>query len=153
MERKYRSNQLDFERYAFQAIGSLYGVEIQADNVEECRERLFSIVENVYSRLYRDSVKSQFITAINYILERNILWGDALTLCEPNSKEPITFSEWSFTNGSTVKRRDYTLDTLLAYQPMEGENLFSDLGDQAFIPKPIKEFPPVHFLEVMNATK
>jgi hypothetical protein len=29
--------------------------------------------------------------------------------------------------------------------------LFSDLGDDVFIPKPEKEFPPTHFLEVAHA--
>jgi hypothetical protein len=29
--------------------------------------------------------------------------------------------------------------------------LFSDLGEDVFIPTPIKEFPPTHFLEVAHA--
>jgi hypothetical protein len=29
--------------------------------------------------------------------------------------------------------------------------LFSDLGDNVFIPTPVKEFPPVHFMEVAHA--
>ncbi len=47
----------------------------------------------------------------------------------------IVFSEWSPVNGSLVKRRDYSLAHLLVYQPMEGPSLFSDLGEEAFIPK------------------
>lgn len=152
VRQKYRANQLDFERYTFQAVGSIYGVDILADNVEECRERLFVMVSDVYKRIFKDRVKPQFNESIKFVLSRNILWGDALTLKEPDSDEPIIFSEWSFTTGSIVKRADYTLHTLLAYQPMEGETLFSDLGDQAFIPKPIKEFIPVHLFEVHDAS-
>jgi hypothetical protein len=29
--------------------------------------------------------------------------------------------------------------------------LFSDLGDEVFIPTPAKEFPPTHFMEVAHA--
>ncbi len=152
VKQKYRGNQLDYERYAFQAVGSIYGVDIQADNVEECRTRLFDIVADEYCSIYKNAYKQPFLDAIRYVFMCNILWGDALTLKEPNSDTPITFSEWGFTTGGMVKRADYTLHTLLAYQPMKGETLFSDLGDEAFIPKPIKEFPLVHFLEVMNAT-
>jgi hypothetical protein len=28
--------------------------------------------------------------------------------------------------------------------------LFSDLGEDVFIPKPVKEYPPIHFLEVAH---
>jgi hypothetical protein len=31
---------------------------------------------------------------------------------------------------------------------MEQLSLFSDLGEDVFIPEPVKEYPPVHFLEV-----
>ena len=33
---------------------------------------------------------------------------------------------------------------------MGEETLFSDMGDQAFIPKPIREYPQTHFLEVSD---
>ncbi|OAV71627.1 hypothetical protein Barb4_00504 [Bacteroidales bacterium Barb4] len=47
-----------------------------------------------------------------------------------------------------LKRRDYTMANLLQSQPMESPNLFSDLGDQAFIPTPVEDFPLVHFLKL-----
>jgi hypothetical protein len=31
---------------------------------------------------------------------------------------------------------------------MEGLNLFSDLGDEAFIPEPIKDYPLVNYLKI-----
>jgi hypothetical protein len=37
---------------------------------------------------------------------------------------------------------------LMENQPMEGPNLFSDLGDEAFIPTPIKEFPLTNYLKI-----
>ena len=65
----------------------------------------------------------------------------------PDGVRPIIFSEWSAI-GQQVKRRDFTLDMLLRNQPMEGPNLFSDLGEEAFVPTPIREFPLIHYSKI-----
>ena len=149
IESHYKKSQLEFERYAVIAISSIYGIDILEDNVEECRERLFAIFDKKYSQLFKTNCKDKCRDSIKFILSRNILWGDALTLKTVCGKEdPIVFSEWSAVNGSMIKRRDYTLANLLAYQPMDGMMLFSDLGEEAFIPHTVKEFPLIHFLEL-----
>ena len=132
-----------------QAVGSIYGIDIMQDNVAECRERLLDVIERNYGKLNGD-----LLATIKHVLKRNILWGDALTLCEPEASPrgglegvPIIFSEWGFI-GETVKRRDYTLDMLLRNQPMQEPNLFSDLGDDAFIPTPCREYKPIHYLKL-----
>ena len=87
---------------------------------------------------------------MRFILELNILCGDALTLLTDNN-EPIVFSEWSAVNGSMIKRRDFTLDNLLKAEASEvpGE-LFEEFyeTDPAFLPTPIKEYPLIHFLKL-----
>ena len=145
---RYKRNQLEFERYAVIAISSIYGIDLLLDNVAECRERLFEIFNKTYSKLYKLNCKEDCRTSIKFLLSKNIIHGDALTLKKENSEEPIVFSEWSALNGSMIKRRDYTLDNLLKNQPVEGMNLFSDLGEKAFIPTPIAEFPLTHFLKL-----
>lgn len=148
---KYGRSQLEFERYSIIAISSIYGVDILEDNVLECRERLINLFSEHYRRKFKKTAKPEYLKSAAFIISKNILWGDALTLTmSGDNNKPIIFSEWSAVNGSQIKRRDYALAKLLAYQPMEGENLFSDLGDQAFIPKPIKEFPLTHFLKVAD---
>ena len=47
VEKRYRRNQLDFERYSIIAISSMYGVDILEDNIAECRERLFDIFNKI----------------------------------------------------------------------------------------------------------
>ena len=136
-----------------QAVGSMYGIDIMQDNVDECRQRLERIVSNWYVCAHPGcQLDGELLLTIRYVLRRNILWGDALTLCEPTPEgnaegKPIVFSEWGFI-GPKVKRRDYTLDMLLRNQPMQEPNLFSDLGDEAFIPTPCAEYPPIHFLKI-----
>ncbi len=151
VEDRYKKSKLEYERYAVIAVSSLYGVDIQEDNVIHCCERLFEYFDQRYTALYRDQCLEECRTSVKFILKRNILWGDALTMKSVcGKKDPIVFAEWSAVNGSMIKRRDYSLAHLLAYQPMEGMTLFSDLGEQAFIPKPVKEFPLMHFLRLSD---
>lgn len=146
---RYKSSQLEYERYGVLAISSIYGIDLLEDNVLECQNRLFDIFDKQYSALYKDHCKEECRNSVRFILKRNIIRGDALTLTTVgNGGEPITFSEWSAVNGSMIKRRDYTMTNLMQNQPIDGLNLFSDLGDQAFIPIPIREFPLTYFLKL-----
>jgi len=149
VENRYSKNQLEYERYAIIALSSIYGVELLRDNVQTCRDRLLGIFTHYYLNNYKNEIKPEFLKSAEFILSRNILWGDALSLKTPDEKaEPIIFSEWSAVNGSMIKRRDYTMANLLVSQPMEGLNLFSDLGDKAFIPTPVADYPLIHFLKL-----
>lgn len=148
VEKRYSKSQLEYERYAIIAISSIYGVELLKDNVIECQSRLFGIFSHFYIKKFKNKIKPELLETAEFILKRNILWGDALSLKTPDETEPLIFSEWSAVNGNMLKRRDYTMANLLESQPFEELNLFSDLGDKAFIPKPIKDFPLTHFLKI-----
>lgn len=152
VEERYGKGQLEFERYAIVALGSIYGVDLLEDNAVECRERLFDHFDEVYSRLFDETCRTECRASVRYVLDRNIICGNALTMKTVSKKpEPIIFSEWSPVNGSLVKRRDYSLAHLLVYQPMDGPSLFSDLGEEAFIPKPVRDFPLTHYLKLIEA--
>ncbi len=56
----YKSNTYDFERYSVPAISSLYGVDILADNVAECRARLYGIWFAAYKSICKKSRKLCF---------------------------------------------------------------------------------------------
>src|SRR6202030_1522308 len=43
VEKRYGRSQLDFERYAVLAVSSIYGIDILADNVRDCRKRLLEV--------------------------------------------------------------------------------------------------------------
>jgi hypothetical protein len=153
IEARYKKSRLEYERYCVLGVGAIYGVELLEDNVLDCRERLFKCFDEHYSALFKTEASEEFRDAIRVILSRNILWGDVLTLNTVDGKEaPIVFSEWSLVEGSKIKRRDYSLAHLLACQPIDGPNLFSDLGERAFIPKPVAEFPMVHYLKLAETT-
>ncbi|MHB8412997.1 MAG: SAM-dependent DNA methyltransferase [Candidatus Acidiferrales bacterium] len=164
VEKRYGKSQLDFERYAVLAVSSIYGIDILPDNVRDCRRRLFEIFDVSYARLFKAAVKDKCREAVRFILERNIIWGDALTLNTVGEKPGhIVFSEWSPINGSMLKRRDFTFRELLRHEEamqaplfpgLESDEqlpLFSDLGEHVFIPTPVREYAPVHFMEIACA--
>lgn len=158
VEKKYRRSQLDFERNLVSAISSIYGIDILEDNVIACRQRLFEIADERYTALFKKKAKDEVRKMIRFILQKNIIWGDALDL-KTAGPEPhqIIFSEWSFPlNNSLIKRRDFVFAELLpdeskkTRQPdlFSKPELVSDLGEKVFIPTETHSYPLVHFLKV-----
>ena len=143
---RYSKNQIEWECYATITVSSIYGVDILEDNAEECRDRLFIIFEETYKSLFKEKIKNECLRSIKYLLNRNILWGDALDFTNPQTKKPIVFSEWSAVNGSMLKRRDYVFKFLV--EKTHQFSIFNDEGDSAAIDEPIKDFPLVHFLKL-----
>lgn len=151
-ERGYHKNQLDYERYGVLAISSIYGIDKQNDNVQECRRRLFDLFNENYTRLFKAHAREKCRTTVRFILERNILHCDALTYKTVSDKaEPLVFSEWSLVNGSMMKRRDFIFSFLV--EKKHQLILFSDENEEAYLDLPVKEFPLTHFLEVANVNK
>ena len=119
VKKKYRKSPLDYEKNAVLAISSIYGVDILIDNVLACRERLFRMWDKAYESVCKNDCNDQTRDAVKFILEKNIVCGNALTLCcvDENGKDtdkPIVFSEWAFITGSMMQRSDYTFAELLA---------------------------------------
>ena len=167
VKKLYGKNMFDYERYSLLALMSLYGVDIMSDNVNECRARLFEIWNKEYQDTCKKSCNDETIDSAKYILEKNILCGNALTLVEVDDKQndtskPIIFPEWSLISGGKFKRRDFRLDVLLKEHDDEKSYQQFSLGfddDEAdsyrywerdpvtnvIIPLPIKEYNAVHY--------
>ncbi len=157
VETRYGKSQLEYERNAIVALSSLYGIDILEDNVMECRKRLSDIFDQKHTCLFKEKAKQECCHAARYILQKNIIWGDALDLKTADKhNKPIVFSEWSPVNGSMLKRRDFCFSHLLAHGKKTEDRsqlCFSDLGEDVFIPEPVKEYPLTHFLKVADAEK
>lgn len=155
IKKKYSKSKLEFERYSITAVGSIYGIDILEDNVEACRDRLYNVVNNLYTNLYKENCDEDFRKSIRHILKKNIILGDALTLKTVNNGDkPITFSEWSLVQGSMIKQRDFTFAEILKKES-GFDRLLSFIDktkDPFFIPEPIKEYPLTHYLKLSYAT-
>jgi hypothetical protein len=73
-------------------LSTIYGIDISPENVIEARNRLFVEIKSTFdlnkgSFLYTDG----FLSFMSYILEKNIVIGDAI-----NSQHKIFFSEYKF---------------------------------------------------------
>lgn len=142
VEGRYAKSQVEYERDAFYSISSLYGIDILEDNVDICRKNLYEVFASRYVNLFKSNAKKDYLASIRFVLFRNIIHGDALTYRTCGLiEEPIIFSEWSVVLNNKVQRRDYVFRHLLETMALEGPNLFSDLGEDAFIPEPVKTFP------------
>ena len=132
LRRKYKKSPRDYERLAIVAIGSLYGVDIMNDNVVACRERLFGIWDAEYTSHCKGETSGEAREAVRFIISRNIINGNALTLmcvdAEGNdTSAPIVFSEWTLISGTQMQRSDYTLSDLLLYNDTSSENGMGNL--------------------------
>ena len=144
VERRYGKSQLEYERNAVLAVSSIYGIDKLEENVTECRQRLFEIFDRQYTARFKRTAKEECREYIKYILGRNIVHGDALTLLTVDrAPRPIIFSEWSAPfHNSFLKRRDYTFSDLIETSETGQSTLFlteqySGLGKRSFIPKEI----------------
>lgn len=97
-----------YEKMSVMAVSSLYGIERLKEKVLYCRKNLLSVYEDMCGDYVSEGTKS----SVRYILERNIICGDMLTM-EENSGLPIIISEWMFSSGSYVIRMDYRLQDVL----------------------------------------
>ena len=139
LRRKYKKSPRDYEKLSIVAIGSLYGVDIMNDNVEACRERLFSIWDDEYTAHCKGETSDDAREAAKFIIHRNIINGNALTLMcvganGNDTQAPIVFSEWTLINGTQMQRSDYTMADLLLHNDTSKEdgigNLFALTEEQ-----------------------
>lgn len=148
--RKYSHSRLDFEFYIIRAVMSIYGVEIDYSTVMECKIRLLQTTNEFYCGYFTKKHWAKLSKIIEYILDANILCGDALSLTNPQTGAPIVFAEWTFLGSFKVKRRDFIYDQLM--NPSENaEHVVSDLNKANYIPLPVKEYPITKIFNIEEA--
>ncbi|QGH69789.1 SAM-dependent DNA methyltransferase [Pseudactinotalea sp. HY158] len=126
-----RHGKSEFEKrqYALFALMCTYGIELLADNAEECRNNL----AEVFNKFLGIGDDDQWAQAARAVLAVNIVQGDALTMTVP-SGQPITFPEWGYLGKGKFQRRDFRYDDLTQRASYEG-TLFGELDDgDLFVP-------------------
>ncbi len=160
IRRQYQKQLGELELQTTIALSSIYGVDIMKDNVEECCQRLLDIACQWYVEAHplQKAPSEKLKATWSYLLHRNILWGDALTLREPVSEKatiiekqnakPITFSEWSFIRDMVI-RKDFHLAALVQAQSASVPFVKNDQGGEVYLPpEPINEYRPIHYLKI-----
>ena len=138
----------DFERrqYALLALMCIYGVELLADNIAECRANLLEIFADFLDLEEPDGLYH----AACYVVSQNLVHGDALTM-RTHDGQPITFAEWGYLGKGKFQRRDFRLEILTQMSAfgVDGD-LFAHLGKHEVF-TPIKTYPPMTFRELASA--
>jgi len=150
VDKKNARNREKWERDAILAVCSLYGIDLLADNIAACQDRLLAVVAETYDACHKTTLPDAVGRAVAFILVKNIVQGDALTFRTADDK-PIVLSEWSPLNGMLLKRRDFTYEHLLEDSRVASLPLFSDMGENVFVPTAVGEFPPCNYLKLPDA--
>jgi hypothetical protein len=125
VDSRYRQSDFEMRHQALLALMSIYGIELLADNVAECRENLLK----VFTDHLRDQ-SHEWYAAARGVLAVNIVHGDALSMRAGGpGAHPITFAEWSYMGKGRYQRRDFRFDTLTQMASFgERDTLFADMG-------------------------
>jgi hypothetical protein len=136
---KYK-NQIEYEFLIVLAIASIYGVDIDPQNIKEARLRMKErIIDHYSSVLNTRSRSEQFDTVIESVLKTNIIRGDMI-----NGINKIKFTEYSSPKPNKIQRRIFRLvDLLTASQ----SSLWEDL------PTPVTELATINYWELTHVSE
>ncbi|MBU6352309.1 MAG: N-6 DNA methylase [Chloroflexi bacterium] len=144
LQRKLAAVQLKYEKSAFErchyallGLMCIYGIELLADNIDECRANLLAI----FAAYLHLTPIDDLYRAAWYVLSQNLVHGDALTM-RAHGDQPILFAEWGYLGKGRFQRRDFRYDSLTQSSLYSTEGtLFAHLGKhEIFTPDTI--YPP-----------
>jgi hypothetical protein len=120
VHRRYGRSEFENRHLALLAIMSLYGIELLADNVMECRENLIEVFRDYVGTPPEDPLT----LAAKTVLSVNIIHGDALAMrTKERPPQPITFAEWSYLGKGRYQRRDFQFSTLAQLSSLGDDTL------------------------------
>ena len=151
-ELKYGTSDFERQHYALLGLMCIYGIELLADNIAECRTNVL----DVFADYLKLDEADDLYRAATHVLSTNLVHGDALTMRaisdmgdQPvKDRPPITFAEWGYLGKGKFQRRDFRFDVLTGSSKYSEEgSLFADLGKHEIF-TPIKTYPPMTVREL-----
>jgi hypothetical protein len=143
VELKYGKSDFERRHYALLALMCIYGIELLADNIAECRANVLEI----FAEYLNLDQSNDLYRAAFYVLSQNLVHGDAQTM-RTHDGQLITFAEWGYLGKGKFQRRDFLLDTLTKSSTFSAEgSLFARLGKHEIF-KPARTFPPTTVSEL-----
>jgi hypothetical protein len=138
VELKYGRSEFEKRQYALYALSCLYGIELLADNIAECRANMLDVFASYLGLEPSDDL----YRAASHILSANLIHGDAMTMKAADGS-PITVVEWSYLGKGKFNRRDFRLDVLTGMSKFSEErSLFAHLGKHEIF-QPADSYPPM----------
>lgn len=134
VERKHGHSEFEKRHYALFSLMCIYGIELLADNAQECRDNLAAVFMH-YLDVGPDDIWSK---AARRVLALNVVRGDGLAMTVPG-RRPLGFPEWAYLGRGKFQRRDFRYDNLTQRSSYEG-TLFGQM-DERDIFTPTRTFP------------
>ena len=106
-------NETDYVRAVIIAVSSIYGVDIQHDNVIESRDRLLQIITNDVEAATKSAPDPRLIYTAKQILSRNIVCGNTLSETASDGS-PLIFCEWKLQQSGCIICKEYRYSDLLS---------------------------------------
>jgi hypothetical protein len=124
VERKFGKSDFERRHYALLGLMCIYGIELLADNIAECRANMLEVLSDYLNLEESDDL----YRAAFCVLSQNLVHGDALTM-RTSDAQPITFAEWGYLGKGKFQRRDFRYDVLAQMSAFGEEGtLFAHLG-------------------------
>jgi hypothetical protein len=139
VEVKFGKSDFERQHYALLGLMCIYGIELLADNIAECRANVL----DVFAEYLNIDETADLYRAATHVLSVNLVHGDALTLRAVGDigDQPIHFAEWGYLGKGKFQRRDFRFDVLTGSSAFSAEgSLFADLGKHEIF-APIKTHP------------
>lgn len=151
VEARYGRSDFEKRHYALLALASLYGIELLADNIAECRGNMLE----VFASYLRIDEADELYRAASHVLSLNLIHGDAMKMVAADG-QPMRVTEWSSVGRGKLNRRDFRLDSLTRAGELrqssvrEQASLFGGLGRHEVF-TPVKDYPPMTVRELAAA--
>ena len=142
VELKYKKSEFEKRHYTLFALMCIYGIELLADNIAECRANMLEILTDYLKIEQSDDL----YRAAAYVLSQNIVHGDALKM-RTHDDQAITFAEWGYLSKGKFQRRDFRLGNLTLSSRFSTEDKFFDQSEHEIF-TPIKTYPPMSIREL-----
>lgn len=144
VELKYCKSDFERRHFALYALMCIYGIELLADNIAECRANLLEIFADYLNIEETD----ELYRAASHVLSQNLVHGDALKM-RTSDDQPITFAEWGYLGKGKFKRRDFRYDSLTRMASLAQEGLlWAHLGKHEVFTPEKKTYPPMTVSEL-----
>lgn len=143
VEARYGKSDFEKRHYGLLALTCVYGIELLADNIAECRANMLE----VFAGYLRLDEADELYRAASHVLSLNLIHGDAMTMKNADGG-PITVVEWSSLGKGKFNRRDFRLDVLTGMSKFREERtLFAHLGKHEIF-QPTESYPPMTVREL-----
>jgi transcriptional regulator with XRE-family HTH domain len=143
VEAKYGRSEFEKSHFALLALTSLYGIELLADNIAECRANML----DVFAEYLGITDEDDGYRAGSHVLSLNLIHGDAMTMKDADGS-PITVVEWAYLGKGKFNRRDFRLDVLTGMAEFrEEQSLFQHLGSHEIF-QPTRAYAPMRMREL-----